>query len=311
MYQICDECLAPLVLLEQNLVCPSCGLVHDHIQHTRTPLPGSKQRLGSLMARSRSNANNGLFYDEKRYAKYRRLGALQESIYRGCYLDLFSLSRDIREIAHRLSLSLEVAEETMNLFRQITSKIRNPYNNHALLLAICFIQVTRGMGDEAPVKITEVAEAFASRGYRFSPRILARTLCYASNIMPVKRFRSSEEYVGRVVHMLEASSFLGVRAKAIPLDMGDYLSELEHTSKSLLMGVPQVKRGGRNPFLLAASAVYASSAIISRERGIGVLFTKSEFSKEVGIAEYTLRSHLTDIFNKKNTRPPSIPIPCP
>ena len=83
---------------------------------------------------------------------------------------------------------------------------------------------------------------------------------------------------------------------AIALDMTDYLSRLERLSEGLLGSIPPVKRSGRNPFLLAASSVYVSSAIISKEKGIDNLFTKTEFSREVGIAEYTLRSHLAEIF---------------
>jgi len=310
MDQVCDECATALIILEQYLVCPSCGLVHDQACQVRTPLPGFKQRLGSLIARTNAPAHQGMRHNEALHAKYRKLGDLQESIYRGYYLDLFRLTSDLQKIVEDLLLPGAVVESTMNLFHEITSKVRNPYNNYALLLAICFIKVTREMGNAAPVKIIEVADAFEERGYKFSPRVLAKTLYYASNIMPVKKFRSCEEYVGKVLRKLEGSVFLRVRADAIELNMDDYLSELEHLSRDLLVNVPPVKRGGKNPFLLAASSVYASSTRLSKERGIENLFTKTEFSKEVGIAEYTLRSHLSEIFNKEVAKKASPPILC-
>jgi transcription initiation factor TFIIIB Brf1 subunit/transcription initiation factor TFIIB len=309
MGQACDECATPLIPLEQSLVCPSCGLLHDQAYQTRTPLPGFKQRLGSLIAMTNSDLRQGVRQNEGFHAQYRRLGDLQESIYRGSYLDVFRLKRDLQNIAEGLLLPQAVVELTMNLFHETTSKVRNPYNSHALLLAVCFIKVTREMGNLAPVKIIEVAEAFAARGYKFSPRLLAKTLYYASNLMPVKKFRSCEECVGKVIQRLGHAAFLRMRADAIDLDMNDYLSRLERLSGDLLESVPPVKRSGRNPFLLAASSVYASSTVISKEKGINSLFTKTEFSREVGIAEYTLRSHLAEIFNKELEKTSCPPMP--
>jgi transcription initiation factor TFIIIB Brf1 subunit/transcription initiation factor TFIIB len=298
MGQVCDECATPLIPLEQSLVCPSCGLLHEQVYQTRTPLPGFKQRLGSLITIVNSDLRRGVHQNEKLHAKYRKLGDLQESICRGYYLDIFRLKQDLQGIAESLLLPPEVVELTMNLFSETTSKVRNPYNSHALLLAVCFIKVTREMGNLAPVKIIEAVEAFDARGYKFSPRLLAKTLYYASNLMPVKKFRNCEDCIGKVIQKLGQTPFLRLRADAIDLDMKDYLSQLERLSGALLGNVPPVKRSGRNPFLLAASSVYASSTVISKEKGINSLFTKTEFSREVGIAEYTLRSHLAEIFNK-------------
>jgi len=299
MRQTCDECGVLLIQSEQSLVCPSCGLLHDSTCQTQTPLPGFKQRLGSLMTVTNTDLWPGALRNEHTHAKYRRLGDLQESIYHGSYIDIFRLTQDLRSMAERLHLPPEVVDLTLKQFNEITSKVRNPYNSRTLLLAVCFTKVTREMGNLAPVKIIEVAEAFASRGYNFSPRLLARTLYYASNLMPIEKFRSCEECVGKVLQRLGGAPFLRARAVAVNLDIDDYLSRLERLSGDLLESVPPVKRSGRNPFLLAASSVYVSNAVLSRERGINSLFTKTEFSREVGIAEYTLRSHLAEIFNKE------------
>lgn len=307
MVHKCDECATPLILGEGFLVCPGCGLVHERPFQRETPMPAMKQRLGSLMGRGVGQTWIGTCNNERFYAKYRRLGDLQEAIYRGYYVDIFRLTSDLQKIAQDLSLPSEVVESTMRLFQCITSKVRNPYNNRGLLLAVCLTAVTREMGRKAPVKISEVADAFTEMGYRISPRLLARTLCSASNIMPVRKFRNCEEYVGKVLSILLDSPFLKVRADALKLNLSEYLSDLERVSADLLTGIPPVKRSGKNPFLLAASSVYASSKLVSRWRGITPLFTKTEFSKEVGIAEYTLRSHLAEVFNRELKE--NVPIP--
>lgn len=260
------------------------------------------------MTMGNSDFHKGLSRSESNQTHYRRLGDLQESIYRGSYVNTFRLTRDLQSIAEVLLLSQDVVGSTMKLFQEITSKVRNPYNSRALLLAVCFIKVTREMGNLAPVKITEVSHAFATRGYKFSPRLLAKTLYFATNLMPVKKFRSCEECVRKVIRRLERATFLRLRANAIDLDLNDYLAQLERLSGDLLGCVSPLKRSGRNPFLLAASSVFVSSTVILKEKGINNLFTKTEFSREVGIAEYTLRSHLTDIFNKKLEKSP-VPTP--
>jgi transcription initiation factor TFIIIB Brf1 subunit/transcription initiation factor TFIIB len=78
---------------------------------------------------------------------------------------------------------------------------------------------------------------------------------------------------------------------------------LESLSKELLSNVPPNRKAGKNPFLLAGSAVFMASSLIARDRNIPNVFTKVQFSKDVGIAEYTLRSHLCGVFESPQAHP--------
>lgn len=214
---------------------------------------------------------------------------------------MFRLHRDLDFVVHYLILPDEVIDRTLRLFEEVTSKVRNPYNNYTLLMAICLTVISREMGDKAPVKISEIVTAFALRGHHFSRRVLAKALHYSSNIIPTgKKFRPCEDFVGRVICKLRLAPYISVRIHVSSMDVDEYFSQLEFFSKELLSKVPPTKRAGKNPFLLAASAVFMASSIIARKRNISNVFTKVQFSKDVGIAEYTLRSHLSTVFEPYN-----------
>jgi transcription initiation factor TFIIIB Brf1 subunit/transcription initiation factor TFIIB len=299
----CDECKSPLTDDDHGLlVCTNCGLVHEaSIPSVREVSNSGKQRLGSLIS------NRYLVYGgigraktkDSYFSKFKRLEKLQDCIYNGSYLDMFQLNQDLAFVANYLLLPKEAIESTLKLFEEVTSKVRNPYNNYSLLMAICLTVICRDMGENAPVKISEIVTAFSMRGHKFSRRVLANALCYASNIMPCrKKFRYSEEFVGKVIQKLRAAPYIPVRISAANMNTDEYFNQLEALSKEILSKISPPKRSGKNPFLLAASAVFVSGTVIAMRNDSPSIFTKTQFSKDVGIAEYTLRSHLSTVFER-------------
>jgi len=294
---VCDECGGPLTGgRRHDLVCMSCGLVHDP-----PPLPPSpfivKQRLGSTIARRYSaftDAGKRPLPSEAQL-RFERLKKLQDSTYTGSCFDLFRLGRDLESIVGYLMLPGEVAEMAMRYFTEITGKVRNPYNSYGLLLAACLVAACREMGEGAPVRLEEVVDAFNRKNYRISLRILAKTVSYASNLIPMKKFRRSEEFTSRIICKLRTSRAINSRVQASGVDPSRFFAELEQDSKSLLQRIPPTKRSGKNPFLLAASSIYVASMGLEERYKVSAL-SKTQFSKEAGIAEYTLRSHLVTVF---------------
>ncbi|MDD1775749.1 MAG: hypothetical protein LUP94_00165 [Candidatus Methanomethylicus sp.] len=196
-------------------------------------------------------------------------------------------------------LPADITELAVKSFDEVISKVKNPYNSYALLMAVCLIAASRSAGERSPVRLREVADAFSSRGQRISVKVLAKTLCYASNIIQLdKKFRQSEDYVTKVMEKLRSLPYVTVRIQANGIDQEQYFSEIQKISRELLSEIPPPRRSGKNPFLLAASAVYKASVIISNRFNSPQIFTKVQFSKDVGIAEYTLRSHISTVFDK-------------
>ncbi|MCX8182573.1 MAG: hypothetical protein N3D12_05590 [Candidatus Methanomethyliaceae archaeon] len=296
----CTECSGVLIFDDRSgLVCTSCGLIHETEELMPSCPSPSKQRLGSTIAKKfyvfKDAEERSL--PEHLQLKFDRLKELQDSFYRGSYLDLFRLYKDLEYIGDFLILSDEVLDRCKAIFEDFISKVRNPYNNYALLLAVCLLIASRELGEKSAVKISELVEAFKMRGYSFSKKVLVRTLSYASNIVPItKKFRSCEEYVPKVVSKLRTAPYISVRIRVAGMDPDDYFNMLTKISKDLLSSISPIHRSGKNPFLLAASAVYVASTILSGQPGQCTLFTKVQYSKDVGIAEYTLRCHIRTIF---------------
>lgn len=295
----CDECKGHLVSDGNgSLVCTGCGLIHAYSE-VYCQSVGKKQRLGSLIAKGSAFFTD---FSERKLtpeiqAKYLRLKRLQESAYNGSCLNMLQLHRDLESIALELCLPKEAVETTMNFFDQLLSKLRNPYGNYGMLMAVCLASVSREFGDRAPVRLSELVEAFNRRGYRLSLRVVAKNLNFHSFFIPFKKkFHQSEDYLASVVKKLQASPFIQVRIRLIGFEPDEYFERLLSLSKALLAALPPPRRSGKNPYLLAASAVFLANKILAESRSAESILTKSQFSKDVGIAEYTLRSHLSTVF---------------
>jgi len=295
----CDECKGVLIPDGSgNLVCVECGLVHSNCDFYNPPV-GKKQRLGSLITKGPAffTDSSERKLSPETQAKYIRLKRLQESAYNGSCLNMLQLRRDLELIAVELCMPREVVETAMNFFDQLLSKLRNPYGNYGMLMAVCLASVSREFGDRAPVRLPELVNAFKRRGYKLSVRVVAKNLNFHSFFIPFnKKFHQSEDYLGSVVEKLRTSPFIQVRIRLIGFEPDDYFQRLLSLSKVLLAGLPPPRRSGKNPYLLAASAVFLANKILAESRSAESILTKSQFSKDVGIAEYTLRSHLSTVF---------------
>lgn len=235
-----------------------------------------------------------------RHSKYFRLCKLQEVVYSGATFDPFKMHRDIESISEYLLLPADVSAKAIRCFEDTVAKTRNPFNNYGLLMAICLVVVCRNIGERAPIRLTEVIEAFARQNYRISLRVLAKNLSYAENIMPVQsKFRQPDEFVGRIIEKLREIPCVSVRISLSNAVPEKYFSDLAQNAKELIYQIPLHKRSGKNPFLLAASAVFASSVHIATKSKKENIFSKAQYSKDVGIAEFTLRNHLSSLFDIK------------
>ncbi len=303
MVEKCEECSGSITRDSLgNAVCINCGLIQSQEAVYCPPPFLKKQRLGSLMSRKihsmvdRSNPDG----EAVAHSKYFRLCKLQEMVYSGATFDPFKMHKDLDSISEYLMLPSEVTAKTIECFEGAIARARNPYNNYGLLMAICLVVVCRNLGEAAPIRLTEVVEAFERRNYHISLRVLVKNLSYAANIMPVHtKFRQPEDFVGKVVERLREISYVRVRVSLAHQSQALYFEDLERTAKDLISSVPPNKRSGKNPFLIAASAVFAASSLIAARSNTEDIFTKAQYSKDIGIAEFTLRNHLSSIFNIK------------
>jgi transcription initiation factor TFIIIB Brf1 subunit/transcription initiation factor TFIIB len=111
----------------------------------------------------------------------------------------------------------------------------------------------------------------------------------------------SEEYLDNIICRLQRDISIQKKLKKrITSEENEYFHNLKLVSKKLLLNFPQSDRGGRNPFILAASMIIASDILMARNdefpqcykkksrRGI---LTQKYISEILNIAEFTLREH--------------------
>ena len=60
---------------------------------------------------------------------------------------------------------------------------------------------------------------------------------------------------------------------------------------AVLNMIPSSKRGGRNPFIFAVSAAYASDRLIAKEHDKRSVMTQKLVSSATQVAEYSIRDH--------------------
>jgi len=110
----------------------------------------------------------------------------------------------------------------------------------------------------------------------------------------------SEEYLNNIISRLKMDPEILKRMKKKIKDKDEYFQCLRLGAKRLLLNFPLTERGGRNPFILAASIIIAADILLARQisyhhcyckssrRGI---LTQKYIAEFLNIAEFTLREH--------------------
>ena len=110
----------------------------------------------------------------------------------------------------------------------------------------------------------------------------------------------SEEYLESIISRIQRDYSLREFVKRKINQKVDYYTHLRIVAKQLLTLFPIKKRGGRNPFILAAAMINAADIILARQKIFPECYlkkcrrgflTQKKLSKILDIAEFTLREH--------------------
>ncbi len=322
----CAECDGEIVFENGEYVCSTCGLV---------VLPGLAQsecRTNSFSIESLSNGershsspgkrlhiidslgsyidyhNKGYFYDSQgeplssnRQALFRRLKY---------HYDLKSRTENKEtdynalRVLNRVSVLLRLSENVRNraayYYRKITSsKTSADTGNRLITVSACLFIAIREFKDCAPITIQELAEIFRGLGHRASVRSIVRELPKLQSRLGINvHVRRSEEYLNRIVSSVVAQPEVQHRLRETDMDTEEYRFSASSIALSILKGLSQSARGGRNPFILAVSAVYAADRRLSETKRMKPVLTQKILAKATGTAEYSLRDHFCSLLKK-------------
>ncbi len=316
---ICSECGGKIVVAPSGeRVCSSCGLVYpqDNLEFLEYVeryhgdvdpeafLPMSvrgQNPLGTLIGLPRKflfTDASGRRLNPRLQALFRRLKILHE--YSPGLTKLEGKRRALRllrKVVGILKLPPEICQDAMKIYDQLLSI--TPSTSYVILAATSLLLACRIKGNRAPVTLQEIAEALQILGHRIAPRTIVRmaALAISRGNVNAPSTRRSEDYVDKMVKQLAESPMLLLRMSKAGVKSNGYLDELKRVALQLLAKAPERAKSGKNPYTLAASAIYAADKVLAQRDGRDPVITQALLSKTLKIAEYTVREHWIKIFS--------------
>jgi transcription initiation factor TFIIIB Brf1 subunit/transcription initiation factor TFIIB len=111
--------------------------------------------------------------------------------------------------------------------------------------------------------------------------------------------RRSEEYLNRLISTVVTQPEIQSRINESRISVEEYECGIHSAALSMLKELDSSIRGGRNPFILAVSSIYAADRKVSESRGIKPILTQRILARATGTAEYSLRDHFCSLLKKK------------
>ncbi|MDG7011309.1 MAG: hypothetical protein JRN57_04230 [Nitrososphaerota archaeon] len=294
--EICQECASPLLDLEEELVCPSCGLVKEKstvepakMGDGKLPLFG-RQPLGSFMGARKPSIEEMRSKVSGNSTSYGRMKMLSDFAAReGSYADC---GRLIERVGERLFLPRVVILQAATISKRVTQAPHRGRLTVAEVSAYSLVAACKIEG-VASASIREILVAFADLGKRVSSSAIFRLALES----PVRTFaRRPEEYLPRVLARLSMNRRLSVRLAKDGVPSSAYLGTLRGLAMEILARCDQVALEGKRPCALAASAVYSAETVLAAQEARSLRVTQRECAACGDAAEYTVREQCAAIF---------------
>ncbi len=310
---VCPECGGHVVITTGEYVCSLCGLVVDQLFQQPLELldnnnPKSKGALGERLhivdglgsyidyynSHKLSNLKLKKISDKRRIQLQRLKNA--QNIYTR-YTNRqteYRILRMLNQISVLLNLPSYVRDNAAYLFRKIKNRYQAKIVNHISLIAVCVILSIREQKNIAPLTLTEICAAFQKLGHRINERLITRTaLKLRINLGYTVKVRRSEDYLARMISMISNND--SIKTKHLQQIRESYWHKLHLKAMELLNKIPKIDRGGRNPYVFAASIIYAAERSLAYEEKRPVFLTQKEVSSILDVAEYSIRDHYRHI----------------
>jgi transcription initiation factor TFIIIB Brf1 subunit/transcription initiation factor TFIIB len=319
----CAECGGDLVLENEEYVCSRCGLVisdkfnQPDCSATNYPVGdlnndvkthfsvGERLHIVDGVGSYIDYHNKGYFYDSQgeplsssKQALFRRLKYHYDLKSRmGRRETDYNALRVLNRVSVLLRLSDSVRNRAAYYYRKITSsKLCADVNNKLITIATCLFMAIREFKECAPITIQELADIFRNLGHRVSVRSIVRELPRLQGKLGTNvHIRRSEEYLSRIVSSVVAQPEVLSRLKNSNMNVEEYRFNTLSAALAILKELGLSARGGRNPFILAVSAVYAADRKLCETGRIKPILTQKILARSTGTAEYSLRDHFCSV----------------
>ncbi|MFX1520342.1 MAG: hypothetical protein ACFFCD_10525 [Promethearchaeota archaeon] len=313
--QTCPECKGKVVLNRGLYVCEECGLVTDtqyvpqgyiiSINTDKNELakqyvsPGERvdivDGMGSYIGnfketKSRDHQGNLLPKDKELY--FRRLNRIynfrarirhKESQYR--------VLKSLNHVTTLLQLSDKTKQRAAYIYRKsLKHADHKEVSTHPVLMTVALFLAIRERRE--PVTLQEVITAFRQLGHRIPLNKVMRVIENLKKCPGIELTRrKSEDYIPRLVSKIARHPEITSRIQRKLWTSPEYQSLLMKTANMLLEKIAPEQRGGRHPYIFAASVLYGADLLIAKQLSRRPVLTQKLLAKIVNVAEYSIRDH--------------------
>jgi len=256
----CEKCGETLIIDGWELVCPKCGLV--------CPQPFFEKRV---------------WHDDHR-------GVLTTGIPTNNYtpyaLNSFKI---LKTLCEKFNLPRPVRLHAEYIFKcLLADKKKLHITNYIYLAAISLILATRQYKQISPIPVTKVIESFQKIGYSLRKKTLMKNMGRIMSTPNGLRFKNivmPREYVRRIIAELQEAWYLDENLRDM-INSG-IMDKVKIKAELMLKNIKEKGVRGKNPYILAISAVY----LASRDTDLRKIITEKLLAKKFKIHETTIRDY--------------------
>lgn len=297
----CPECHATLTLNENGeLVCSNCGLVissinFEKLTYKRVLPPRSaldSRSLGSLLLLSYKEKKKMSYVKESSYKRLAKIQLLSSKF--NTNSTHYRVLKTLDNVISKLSIPISVRDRAIQIYFKIMKYI--PYENrvnHYRVMAASLIYAIKEMSLSIPIR--DIIQCFKKLGHRvdYSKLIDILTFIKQLNDNNYNLNVNLSNYVYGII-----SKCFQYFSQTYDIKFDDSLKmKIYRKSLDLINSLEKRKKLGRNPYIIALSAIYAASIIVLGKTKKNPLSQKV-LSKISGFSESAIRNAYRKLFRK-------------
>ncbi|MCX8188527.1 MAG: hypothetical protein N3F64_02350 [Nitrososphaeria archaeon] len=293
---VCPLCNSKLILVDNELVCETCGYVSQDIQIASSEFEQKIfYELGSHIGfKNLYSQENISRIGESSSPKYYRMLSerwLKTSKENEEYYCMKVISR----VCEKLTIPENVAAYAFEFSKRILSKKLEHEGITIPIICLYSLMISCKKSKIDRITMRKLFKTFRTLGYRVSLAALAKVSCLANMALEPKPV---EEYLTTIIPSITAHPVVLEKVKKYYLSPVEYERKLYRTTIAILSYVDKYRRGGHNPYALASTATYAGEIALSKIEHRQPLFSQRIISESVDIAEYTVREQYSELFRE-------------
>ena len=313
----CEECGTLVIETPTHNVCPACGLVQGQkfVDGNYVSIESNNsfgnQFVDIANKPSLVNGGSGSFIDfygnwnltdysgniinQGKFFRYARLKKINDYYSQSTnQLKLYRALQLINKLHGVLDLPEGMKDDISKLYRNCYQKLPSSFRI-PIVVAACFYLTTKLMNYNLLLK--ELVNACEKLNLNVKGKTLITAASEIKKDLRLQiRATRPEEYLEKAIISLINNETLITKLKILHIGIHEYTVQIRSECVILMSYLNIEKRGGRNPFILAAACVAGSDTIVSskigKKRGIA---TQKIVAQSCNIPEYTLREHYIKI----------------